>query len=281
VNKTVYVIIEMLVISVIPSIVFSQTYLVGVRFYIYGTVECGYCRFVKQLFTIVYGPSHVVFRDIHEGRYYEIFSKVFSLLNLGEEATPLIIIYSDDILEAVVVGAIPAFKNNVAITSIEDIITIWQDFLNSTYRERDVMVSVGSELRKVSYDKVAEVMYKMVLQEEDRIAVALYMAHIFSLFNDEPSFSKEYYSFDAVFNYSGVSYALQDIPEVVADLREMWGGSYIKPVSVNVSRSGGIIWVKGMFKLLKGNSTAEASLILGFTRVDGGLKIAKEKLEIS
>ncbi|GEM_PF-6157338 len=244
-------------------------------FYIYGSSFCPACRFAKEILSSAYGVSAVVFRDIYAvKKYMEDYLRLYSLFNLGNESyIPLIVIYSDSTLEAVVVGATPTEEENVTKG--------WSDFLGRASKEQEVLVSVGGVMKKIEYAKVASEVYEMVLEEEDRRALALSLLQVLCLFNSKMKFSEKYYVEDAIFNYSGVSYFLPDIPEVIDDIRSLWKDPYVRFKEFDVKRGNGLLWVEGVVELFTQDGTkGEGVFRIGFTRVENDFKIAKESLEV-
>ena len=217
----------------------------------------------------------MVFRDIYAvKKYMEDYLRLYSLFNLGNESyIPLIVIYSDSTLEAVVVGATPTEEENVTKG--------WSDFLGRASKEQEVLVSVGGVMKKIEYAKVASEVYEMVLEEEDRRALALSLLQVLCLFNSKMKFSEKYYVEDAIFNYSGVSYFLPDIPEVIDDIRSLWKDPYVRFKEFDVKRGNGLLWVEGVVELFTQDGTkGEGVFRIGFTRVENDFKIAKESLEV-
>lgn len=263
-------------------IIFSVIFLSNVAFsnsnylfYIYGSSFCPACRFAKEILSSAYGVSAVVFRDIYAvKKYMEDYLRLYSLFNLGNESyIPLIVIYSDSTLEAVVVGATPTEEENVTKG--------WSDFLGRASKEQEVLVSVGGVMKKIEYAKVASEVYEMVLEEEDRRALALSLLQVLCLFNSKMKFSEKYYVEDAIFNYSGVSYFLPDIPEVIDDIRSLWKDPYVRFKEFDVKRGNGLLWVEGVVELFTQDGTkGEGVFRIGFTRVENDFKIAKESLEV-
>lgn len=247
----------------------------GYLFYIYGSSFCPACRFAKETLSSVYGASAVIFRDIYVTRsYMEVYLKLYSLFELGNESyIPLIVVYDDDILEAVVVGATPTEEQNVTRG--------WSDFLKMASSEKEVLVSVGGVMKKVGYAKVANEVYDMVLKEEDRRALALSFLQMFYLFSSEVNFTERYYTEDVIFNYSGVSYSLPDIPEVVKDIRDIWKDPYIRFKELRIKRENGLLWVNGLIELFTQDGVrGEGTFRVGFTRVENDFRIARESLEV-
>jgi len=244
-------------------------------FYIYGSSFCPACRFAKEILSSAYGVSAVVFRDIYAvKKYMEDYLRLYSLFNLGNESyIPLIVIYSDSTLEAVVVGATPTEEENVTKG--------WSDFLGRASKEQEVLVSVGGVMKKIEYAKVASEVYEMVLEEEDKRVLALSLLQVLCLFNSKMKFSEKYYVEDAIFNYSGVSYFLPDIPEVIDDIRSLWKDPYVRFKEFDVKRGNGLLWVEGVVELFTQDGTkGEGVFRIGFTRVENDFKIAKESLEV-
>ncbi|HDI31383.1 MAG TPA: hypothetical protein ENF80_01050 [Thermofilum sp.] len=249
-------------------------------FYIYGSSFCPACRFAKEILSSAYGVSAVVFRDIYAvKKYMEDYLRLYSLFNLGNESyIPLIVIYNNDVLEAVVVGVIPTEEENITMAVF---INSWSSFLNNCSKEQEVLVSIGGVMKKIEYAKVASEVYEMVLEEEDRRALALSLLQVLCLFNSKMKFSEKYYVEDAIFNYSGVSYFLPDIPEVIDDIRSLWKDPYVRFKEFDVKRGNGLLWVEGVVELFTQDGTkGEGVFRIGFTRVENDFKIAKESLEV-